>query len=652
MRNIVWLTLAAILPSSSACNSAHGAPAQGAGLAQAARVGAESTHVVARRLIADLETEFRVGYAANTSPSPDGRYLAIADQAGGDVVLLDLAGGPTRRVTHNAAPWRPGGALIPRFSPDGKRIAFEWEPAPAHDRSEIRVIDVDGSHERTIESSNSPAISETDPIDWSPDGHSVLATRFLRDGTTQILLVATDALRAPRVLKSVDWRTPNELFSPDGRYVAYDHPSRTESNNRGVFVIELATGRESQILDADSDNRLLAWTREGGLIFISDRTGTPGAWALPMANGLPSGTAVLVKSDLWRATPVGMAAASGTLFYAVEGGGKHVYTAQTDRATGSVVGVPTQLTPTPLTNIEDGFMRLAWSPDGRDIAYSAANDAQNTKLEIIRSTETGKTREFPLLGRQGYFTDQWWLPDGSGLVMLSGSGFVRLDAQSGHVTELPRARPADKPQGYRFAGITADGREAIRLARVPRDSGPSGKGCEACGVKIVAQDLSNGAVRTMADFGTSLGKKVLCCHALSPDGAWLAVIEPAFDAPATAPGGEVILLPTHGGEARVIASKIRFASAGHNLSVAWSHDGRWIYFAAADGANGLIGRVMKVSSGGGTPEDTGLRGELVGPLRVAPDGRIAYATGRQRIELWALEHLPGQVSAASNPSKK
>jgi Tol biopolymer transport system component len=643
MRAFASLSLSVVVLGSSACSSMRDASAHESRVGRAA---AESSTVVTRRVLADMDDGHRVGYPGNTSPSPDGRLLAIADQTTGDLLVQDLTTNEVRHVTRNATRWENGGPLIPRFSPDGKRIAFEWEP-PKHDYSEIRVINLDGSNERTIEQSKSRGIAETDPIDWSPDGKRILATRFNKDGSTQILLVETDALRAPRVLKSVDWREPRQLFSPDGRYVAYDHPPRTDSNNRAIYVIEVATGRETQILDALSDNRLLAWTRDG-LIYASDRSGTPAAWSLRMTDGRAVGNAKLVKSDLWRSSPVGMASASGALFYSVEVGGTNIFVAPTDRTTGNIVGTPTPLAPTPLGNLEDGFVRLDWSPDGKAIAYSAANDAGNTKQEVIRSIETGKTREFPLLGRQSYFVDHRWLVDGTGLVMLSAGVFYRFDAQSGALTEIARAAIPTGAPLYRFGGISADGTQLIYTVKVARDSTQAqSRGCAPCDVRVVAQDIRDGATHTTADFGTKLGNKTTNAGTLSYDGSSLALIAPEWGSPS--PAGEIIVLPVHGGEPRVVASHIQFNGAGHGPHLAWSRDGRWIYFTAAT-PTGNEARIMKVSSSGGAPEDTGIHGEVIGPIRFAPDGRIAYAAGRRRLELWAMDHLPKTAAASSNNS--
>jgi Tol biopolymer transport system component len=562
--------------------------------------------------------------------------LAVADQESGDVVVRNLLTGEVRHVTHNPHRWEPGGALIPRFSRDGKRIAFEWEPSK-HNRSEIRIVDLNGAHLHTIYDHSMIEREETDPMDWSPDGKQLAALRFQRDATTQILLMPADS-GVVRVLKSLDWRAPNMVFSPDGRYLAYDHPPHDDSNNANIYVIDLATNREDRVVDAPSDNRILAWTREGGILFVSDRSGTPGAWQLPIANGKAAGPPVLLKPEFWRVGAVGLAEAKGAYFYGVETGGTHVYVAATDPTTGKVSGAPTQVTRDPVTT---DMNVLDWSPDGRSIAYSAMNSAGNTREVVIRSLETGDARELPLLGRQGYFSDEYWLPDGSGLVMLSHSVFYRLDVQSGKLAELASA----PVQMYRFAGLRSGGREALYVMHRPRGEAQPENGD---GSVIFSQDLNDGTVSVLTDFGETLHGFV-CCNMTSPDGSTIAVAKAAFRS--TPPAGQIILLPVRGGEPKVIADHLAFSGGGGGGGpyLAWSQDGRWIYFTTLT-EHPPKSRIMRVSSSGGAAEAVGIEMDGLGKIRTTTDGRIAFAAGTAREELWVMERfLPEPKRASRNP---
>jgi Tol biopolymer transport system component len=101
--------------------------------------------------------------------SPDGRWLAavapaLNGGAGLDIVLIHPEGTDRRRLTAS------GSNLSPRFSPDGRRIAYVTSTEGG---KEIWVVNIDGSHRRRIYAGQGDSFIER--VAWSPDGNHLAA---------------------------------------------------------------------------------------------------------------------------------------------------------------------------------------------------------------------------------------------------------------------------------------------------------------------------------------------------------------------------------------------------------------------------------------------------------------------------------------------
>ncbi len=104
-----------------------------------------------------------------TSPdwSPDGRRLVWVGSAPGhffgDIFVVDRTGRHVRRLT---GPHPLGGLrdYDPAYSPNGERIVFSRCCVGTSDRSEIFVMDADGSHVRRLTHSKA---GDGDP-NWQP----------------------------------------------------------------------------------------------------------------------------------------------------------------------------------------------------------------------------------------------------------------------------------------------------------------------------------------------------------------------------------------------------------------------------------------------------------------------------------------------------
>ena len=99
--------------------------------------------------------------------SPDGKMAAYIDwKTDGNLVVRDLASGATRDLTKKTI--HDDEAEIARFSPDSKRILFNWWDSKAR-IDEFRTIGPDGSDMKTVY--RSPKTGTTLwPAMWTADG--------------------------------------------------------------------------------------------------------------------------------------------------------------------------------------------------------------------------------------------------------------------------------------------------------------------------------------------------------------------------------------------------------------------------------------------------------------------------------------------------
>ncbi len=581
--------------------------------AVAATVSAEqdSTPLVARRVWA--------GASPFTSPFPDGRYLAHG--GGGYLWVRDLRTGESRRLTEQSRRLVEYNSV----SPDGELIAYAWWNDAGG--IELRVIGMDGSQPRVLYGDES--VTWLAPHGWSPDGENILAVFTGEERKTEIVLVsATDG--AVRVVKTFDAGVLGELsFAPDGESIAYDwRPDRGVPGD--IFAIEVDGGREITLVQHPADDVLLGWAPDGGhVLFASDRTGTVGAWLLPVAGGEANGEPRLIKPDMWRVMPLGFTR-DGSFFYTVTTSAWDVYTAKLDPETGALVDAPTPAT----GRFVGGNGGPRWSPDGRYLAWrSQRGDHPRQGVFMIRSLDTGETRELdPGFIEISRFPG--WSPDGSALLVKareegSGSYLFRVDVQTGAAEPLVQV---DTYQG-RWADWSADGRSIYYSVEL--SYGEEGDGLP----QIVFRDLKDGSEKVLY---RAPGPALMTPSnvALSPDRRTLAVV--LWDRE-MAQGGSLLLVPVTGGAATELH---RFEpGAPKPRVITWTPDSRYLVYTVWD-----AGELWRLPVEGGTPERLewdGMDQQL--DLRFHPDGqRIAFTAGGYAFEVWVMEDFLPATAGASD----
>lgn len=118
---------------------------------------------------------------------------------------------------------------------------------------------------------------------YSPDGRRI-AFSSNRSGTQEIWVSDRDGVNANRLTSFAGPATGSPAWSPDGRSLAFD--SRP-GGNPDIYVISAEGGPPRRLTTESSQDVLPRWSRDGAFVyFASNRTGRFEVWKVPAAGGL------------------------------------------------------------------------------------------------------------------------------------------------------------------------------------------------------------------------------------------------------------------------------------------------------------------------------------------------------------------------------
>ena len=160
----------------------------------------------------------------NPTLSPDGRSVAFDRGAPPDVWRLELDREAASKITSDRS-----ADMQPIWSPDGQALAFASSRGGKEGLYQ-RVLAA-GSNERVLMESTLPVV----PSDWSSDG------KYLAYSTaTDVWALPLTGDREPlRVTQTPLYEEINAVFSPDGRWIAYQSDESsgvTRSGEGDVYV--------------------------------------------------------------------------------------------------------------------------------------------------------------------------------------------------------------------------------------------------------------------------------------------------------------------------------------------------------------------------------------------------------------------------------
>ena len=428
-----------------------------------------------------LDFETSEGTWMNLDVSPDGKRIVF--DLLGDIYTMPIDGGRSAATRLTSGPVFD---MQPKFSPDGKRIAF------SSDRDglwNIWTMTSDGKDAKQVSRErrwfvNSPA--------WSPDGSFIYARKhFVKErslGAGEIWMYhAAGAGDGLQVTERTGWQKDNgePEISPDGRYLYYSKdvtPGITFEYNKDpnglIYAImrrDLVTGRERRAVSVQGgsvapqvspDGKTLAYVRRVRLrsflylreletgrdrqLFGNVDKDLQEAWAIhglyPQYSWTPDGRSIVIWGEgrIWRVD-----VASGK-------GQEIPFVARVEQTLNAPVRFPIKVHPDqfPVRMLRD----VRTSPDGKAVVYSALGHLYIRKLpdgKPERLTKEAKHEFFPSYSRDG----QWivyttWSDVEHGrvrVVRADGTAGRDVVTRPGHYVE-PSFSPDGRQIVFRHAG--------------------------------------------------------------------------------------------------------------------------------------------------------------------------------------------------------
>ena len=357
---------------------------------------------------------------ASAEPIRFARYPAISNDGTiafsyhGDIWLANSDGSNPRRLTAHIAR-----DINPRFSPDGKWVAFSSNRMGNND---VFVVPATGGEPRQLTWHS----GDDNVVYWTPDGKGiVIATnRGANPWGAPLYVVPLDgSLPMPLAMDAA--RTG--MIKQDNTLVAFNRTNFTYwrkgyrgNNSTDIDVLDLKTGEVKQITDTNlNDFRKFTqdanpmWGADGNIYFQSERDGTFNIWKIAPTGGTP--------------TQVTHHKTDGVQFPSISADGKHlIYENEfelwtLDIPSGQPRKITVDLAFDPKTNTEslltsnnqaDGFSP---SPNGDYLAvdwhgeiYVVPTDPDaGEKMQVTRSSWRDRFQQYSPDGKWlAYITDE------------------------------------------------------------------------------------------------------------------------------------------------------------------------------------------------------------------------------------------------------
>ena len=471
-------------------------------------------------------------------PSLSATHVAFAH--GGDLWIVDRAGGDARRLTST-----PAVESDPHFSPDGQTIAFTSNRSGVE---AVYTVPAVGGDPTRLTWYPAPSSARG----WTRDGARVLYASSRETapvGYNRLWTVARAGGPSERV--PIPWATDG-AYAPDGGRMVYDRVTRWESewrNYRGgqntpLTLLDLRTLDETHLPSERTVDIQPVWMGET-VYFVSDRDWTANVWAYSPASGALRQVTRFTGSDVkWLS--------AGPDALAFERDGRlHILNPETGDSRALAVRVRGDF-PWAATQWEDVSERVssvALSATGKRVLMEARGEVFTVPVEngdarnLTRSS--GEADRAPI-----------WSPDGASIAWFSDAGgayALHIGGQDGlaeprriAIGESKMAwEPVWSPDGEHIAFADDD-------------------------VRVRVVDVESGEIQTVGVGGINIERGNMGL-AWSPDSRWLAYSKTGANN-----FRSVLAWSAETGETLTLTDPLADAFAP-----SWDRDGRHLYFLAS-----------------------------------------------------------------------
>lgn len=378
----------------------------------------------------------------------NGSLIAFSFQ--GDIWTVPSGGGKATRLTiHEAYESNP------KFSPDGKKIAFSGN---RYGNNDIFVVPTEGGSPKRLTYHSAPDNISS----WSNDGNILFSTNreYNRiERPSEVHAINSNGGTEFRVLDAVGFEP---IASPDGRFIAFVrgdiNPVFREEyrgpSNRDIWLFDTKTKKYSKLVAFETNDINPQWIDSKTMLFLSSNSGHYNIYKIKIDNdGKPIGKPEqLTNFKDHSIRYLSVSADGSTLVFERN---KNIYLSKTSDIKPTEVdiqiGTDDRFDPIEYKTLSNNLTEYAVSPNGKYVAYSVRGEI------FVKEADKEKSRSVNLSNSPFRDNNVAWLSD-STIVFTSDRYDNNFD--------LYLVKSADKSQPNLFKSLK---HEIIRITNTKED---------------------------------------------------------------------------------------------------------------------------------------------------------------------------------------